>query len=255
MYTNANGSWWMLTISRQHLLRNHCAPEFQCDRCGSDLVNQTDLRAHLRADVPCMKQDLGDCKILREDQIELGLRGRNPVGLDRTKYWFRVYDTIFGPEARKHREVDPCKYNFCKQCQALLNGSQITPDPIKRSYSNSCIFLRFAYRQSSNGQDRSWGLSLVTPSSKILSYQEQSYKKLCKRSWPNSLRIRDRAFMRFELRTQPLRPSLNNQLPHETSIDLCQTCVLRTGKARYRYILRQVQRKFPRCPRKAHSDH
>ena len=104
----------MLTTPRQHLLRNHCAPEFQCDRCGEDLVNQVALRAHHRAADACAVKDLGDCKILREDQIELGLRGRNPVGLDRVLYWYRVYDTIFGSEARRQRHVDPCKFTPCQ---------------------------------------------------------------------------------------------------------------------------------------------
>lgn len=44
-----------------------------------------------------------------EHQAELVLRTRNSVGLDRTTYWYRVYDTVFGPGARRQRPVEPCE--------------------------------------------------------------------------------------------------------------------------------------------------
>lgn len=42
-------------------------------------------------------------------QLQLGLRTRNAPATDRFEYWNRVYDTIFGPEDRQNRQVDPCK--------------------------------------------------------------------------------------------------------------------------------------------------
>lgn len=99
-----------MNLNRQHLIRNHCIPEYHCDRCGGDFKNQTNLREHRRMDPPCQVKDLDNQKIMPEVQVELGLRTRNVVGMDRITYWHKVYDTIFGSEARKTRPVEPCKY-------------------------------------------------------------------------------------------------------------------------------------------------
>lgn len=96
-------------MSRQHLLRSHCLPLYHCVRCGLDCKNDVDLRKHQRAQDPCAVKELDSQKLLPEVQQELGLRARNIVATNKEEYWYKVYDTIFGSEARKTRPVDPRK--------------------------------------------------------------------------------------------------------------------------------------------------
>lgn len=60
-------------------------------------------------DPPCELKEIDTQKLMLETQLELGLRSRNAVSTDRTTYWYKVYDTIFGSEARRQRPVEPCK--------------------------------------------------------------------------------------------------------------------------------------------------
>ena len=103
-------------------------PEHYCDRCGLDCKNPAALRDHLRAVNLCAVKELDEQKIMPEIQVELGLRTRNTIKTNRTEYWNRVYDLIFGMQSRLDRDITPCMFDelfavhFAKLCELDYEG-------------------------------------------------------------------------------------------------------------------------------------
>ncbi|KAF5704307.1 hypothetical protein FMUND_12586 [Fusarium mundagurra] len=88
-----------LTIHRmkEHLVRNHSPPKYQCQRCGSDLKTSEALRTHSKqtqACEPCPSTQ--DRDILNEDQLDR-LRSKNRMGQNKSQSekWTEVYKIVF----------------------------------------------------------------------------------------------------------------------------------------------------------------
>lgn len=116
-------------------------PEHYCDRCGLDCKNPAALRNHLRAENLCAVKELDKQKIMPEIQAELGLKTRNIIKTNRTEYWIRVYDLIFGRQSRIEKNITPCKI-YWLIVAALTNSSELDYEGPLHEHLQS--FMRFS---------------------------------------------------------------------------------------------------------------
>jgi len=91
--------------NREHVMRRHTLPEYQCGRCFEQFRDNGKLLQHVRQSSPCVLQEEKRPEGIDRTQLDR-LRKRGKKSASEVERWHEMYRIIFPEE---HKSPSPCK--------------------------------------------------------------------------------------------------------------------------------------------------